>query len=225
MLKLIVGLGNPGKKYEGTRHNIGFEVLRRVISTTQAEGPRAKFEGDLYEGQWGGTKLLLLAPQTFMNLSGRSVRAAVEYFRLPLSEVLVICDDFNLPLGRLRFRPGGSAGGQRGLQNIIQELGSTEFSRLRIGIGPLPPAVDAADFVLSRFSPEEEQILHPILETAARGVLDWVTCGIAVCMDRYNGLRLAGTQIENNKASDKQDVPLAKKEMVNKEIVEGQPNQ
>jgi PTH1 family peptidyl-tRNA hydrolase len=220
MPKLIVGLGNPGKKYEGTRHNVGFEVLRRVVSSTQAEGPRAKFEGDLYEGQWGGTELLLLAPQTFMNLSGRSVRAAVQYFRLPLSEVLVICDDFNLPLGRLRFRPGGSAGGQRGLQNIIEELGSTEFSRLRIGIGPLPPAVDSADFVLSRFSPEEEPILRPILETAARGVLDWVTYGTAVCMDRYNGLRLAAVQIDGDKRPDKQDVSLA-----NKEIVEGQPNQ
>jgi PTH1 family peptidyl-tRNA hydrolase len=224
MHKLIVGLGNPGKRYEGTRHNVGFEVLRQVISSTQAEGPRAKFEGELYEGTWAGTKLLLLAPHTFMNLSGRSVRAAVQYLQLPLSEILVVCDDFNLPLGRLRFRPGGSSGGQRGLENIIQELGSPEFPRLRIGIGPLPPLMDATDFVLGRFSQEEKLVLQPILETAAKAVLDWISLGTTVCMHRYNGLQLApGPTKSGNCVRGEKDLAGQDGRRQEEQITKGQP--
>ncbi len=187
--KLVVGLGNPGKKYAGTRHNVGFEVLERIARRIDASGPRSRFSGLLYEGQYEGTKLLLLAPGTFMNLSGRSVEEAVRYLKLPLENLLVICDDFNLPLGRVRFRPEGSAGGQRGLANIIEQLGTSSVPRLRVGIGPLPSDGNPVDFVLGQFTGAEREVLEPVLEHASRAVLDWVQHGIRYCMDRYNGPR------------------------------------
>ncbi|MDW8078783.1 MAG: aminoacyl-tRNA hydrolase [Thermoguttaceae bacterium] len=187
MPKLIVGLGNPGTRYEGTRHNVGFEVIRRLVGLLDAAGPRSRFKGNVWEANSEGTKLLLLAPETFMNLSGQSVRAAVDFFKVPLEHLLVICDDFALPLGRVRFRPDGSSGGHRGLANIIDELGTESFPRLRIGIGPLPPGVDPVEFVLGRFSEDELGRLNAVIAKACPAILDWVKHGISYCMDRYNG--------------------------------------
>src|SRR3954464_6603659 len=150
MLKLVVGLGNPGSKYEGTRHNIGFEVVDRLAAGGSGATFARKFDGLLAETEIDFRRVLLLKPETFMNLSGRSVAQALRFYKLDLADLLVICDDLNLPLGKLRIRGGGSDGGQKGLRDITAQLGSESYARLRIGIGERGP-VDAADFVLSRF--------------------------------------------------------------------------
>ena len=135
-MKLIVGLGNPGRKYEKTRHNVGFDVLQVVAQRCAAEGEKDKFDGRMAEATIAGQRALLLWPHTLMNRSGQSVSAAVKFYDLPPTDVLVVGDDFNLPLGTLRVRSQGSAGGQKGLKNIIERLGTEEVPRLRIGIGP-----------------------------------------------------------------------------------------
>lgn len=185
-MKLVVGLGNPGRKYAGTRHNVGFEVLNRLASRNDAGSPRQKFDAELTEIQLGNERTLLMWPQTFMNRSGQAVQAAVAFYRIPLEELLVVCDDFNLPLGRLRIRPGGSSGGQRGLENISQLLGTPEVARLRIGIGPVPPHWDAVDFVLGKFTAPEQDAINPLLDRSADAIGCWVERGISATMNQYN---------------------------------------
>src|ERR1700730_9488104 len=167
MRKLVVGLGNPGSKYEGTRHNVGFEVVNRLA----AGGPGArfsrKFEGLVAEVEIDFRRVLLLKPETFMNLSGRSVGQAMQFYKLELADVLVICDDLSLPLGKLRVRGGGSDGGQKGLRDITAHLGSENYARLRIGIGDRGP-VDATDFVLSRFRSAERSVIDDGLILASQ---------------------------------------------------------
>jgi PTH1 family peptidyl-tRNA hydrolase len=185
-MKLIVGLGNPGRKYEKTRHNVGFETLNLVAERSAAPTAKDKFDGRVAEVTIAGERTLLLWPHTLMNLSGQSVLGALSFYQLQLTELLVVCDDFNLPLGTLRFRSQGSAGGQKGLQDIIRRLGTEEFSRLRIGIGPVPDAWDAADFVLSRFGAGERPVIKETTERAAEGVECWVAEGIAASMNKFN---------------------------------------
>lgn len=185
-MKLIVGLGNPGRKYDGTRHNVGFEVLDRLAQRFGDGATKEKFEGRVQEAKIGSERALLLWPQTFMNRSGESVRAAFEFYKLELAELLVICDDFNLPLGKLRFRREGSAGGQNGLDDIIRQLGSGTFGRLRLGIGPVPEAWDRADFVLGRFEAAERDTIEAAIAEAAIGVECWVSDGAQVAMNRFN---------------------------------------
>jgi PTH1 family peptidyl-tRNA hydrolase len=185
-MKLIVGLGNPGKKYEKTRHNVGFETLNVVARRYADAAAKDKFDGRLAEATVAGQRSLLLWPHTLMNRSGQSVSGAVDFYQLPLADVLVVCDDFNLPLGSLRFRSQGSAGGQKGLQDIIQRVGTEQFSRLRIGIGPVPDAWDPADFVLSRFAASERAVIDEAIERAADGVECWVADGIEESMNRFN---------------------------------------
>jgi peptidyl-tRNA hydrolase, PTH1 family len=185
-MKLIVGLGNPGKKYEATRHNVGYAVLDR-LATRFGDGVRKeKFAGRLMEATIAGERALLLWPETLMNLSGQSVGPAVEFYKLELADLLVVCDDFNLPLGKLRFRREGSAGGQKGLADILQRLGTEEFGRLRLGIGPVPERWDAADFVLGRFDKVESDVIKAAVERAADGVVCWVAEGIAASMNEFN---------------------------------------
>jgi PTH1 family peptidyl-tRNA hydrolase len=185
-MKLIVGLGNPGRKYESTRHNVGFEVLHAVAKRCAAEAAKDKFDGRLAAAAIGSERVLLLWPLTLMNRSGQSVLGAVSFYQLPLADVLVVCDDFNLPLGTLRFRSQGSAGGQKGLQDIIERLGTEQFSRLRLGIGPVPDAWDPADFVLSRFPADERSLIDETIKRAADGVECWVAEGIDASMNRFN---------------------------------------
>lgn len=185
-MKLIVGLGNVGKKYEKTRHNVGFDVLDLVATRNAADSPKEKFEGRTMDVTIGGERGLLLWPHTLMNLSGRSVAAAMAFYQLELGELLVVCDDFNLPLGKLRFRKEGSAGGQNGLADIIDRLGSQEFSRLRVGIGPVPERWDAADFVLGRFGLSDRTMIDEQIDRAAEAVECWATEGTAVGMNRFN---------------------------------------
>jgi peptidyl-tRNA hydrolase, PTH1 family len=185
-MKLIVGLGNVGRKYEKTRHNVGFDVLEMLVTRNAVSGSKEKFKGRIADATIGGEKTLLLWPLTLMNLSGQSVGPAVEFYGVPLEDVLVVCDDFNLPLGKLRFRSQGSAGGQKGLDDIIRRLGTQEVPRLRIGIGPVPPKWDAADFVLGKFNRSEQTVIEEMIALAAEGVECWAANGTQTAMSRYN---------------------------------------
>ncbi|MHB8865476.1 MAG: aminoacyl-tRNA hydrolase [Pirellulaceae bacterium] len=185
-MKLIVGLGNPGRQYASTRHNVGFAVAE-VLARRGGAGPsRARFHGETVEVQLGSERAMLLCPHTLMNRSGLSVLEARDFYKLDLADVLIICDDLNLPLARLRCRPGGSSGGQKGLQDILRRLGTHEVARLRIGIGSPPDGWDAAAYVLSKFHPEEVDLMRPAIERAADAAYDWAREGIQVCMNRYN---------------------------------------
>jgi PTH1 family peptidyl-tRNA hydrolase len=185
-MKLIVGLGNPGRKYEGTRHNVGFAVLDRLAERWLVDPPMVKFESVVRECRVGGEKVLLLAPQTFMNLSGRAVRQAVDFFRVDPGEVLVVTDDLNLPLGRLRVRGDGSSGGQKGLENILQQLGTQAIARVRIGIGQPPGQMDAADYVLQKFAKSESDEVAAVVDRAADAAACWVSDGLLAAMNRFN---------------------------------------
>ena len=185
-MKVIVGLGNPGRQYAGTRHNIGWEVVDYLAKGPGVGAFRTAFQADVAEMTEGGEKVLLVKPQTFMNLSGRAVRAVLDFYKLTPADVLVVCDDYNLPLGKLRVRAKGSHGGQNGLRNIQEQLGTDEYPRLRMGIGQPAPG-EAVDFVLTRFKPGERAAVEEAVASAASGVLLWVRQGLAACMNRVNG--------------------------------------
>jgi PTH1 family peptidyl-tRNA hydrolase len=188
---LAVGLGNPGKPYEGTRHNVGFDVIDRLASALGVEVKKKKFGALLGEAQVQGRTLLLAKPQEFMNRSGQAVAAAMGYYRLPADRLLVITDDAALDPGRLRLRPKGSAGGHNGLADIINKLKSQDFARLRIGIGPSGGG-ELAEYVLSRPSAEEREILDRAIETAYQAVICWAAEGLEAAMNRYNTKESSG---------------------------------
>lgn len=185
--KLVVGLGNPGKKYQGTRHNVGFDVVGQLARTWDAGKVKKKFKGEVADIRVQGERVTLLTPETYMNASGKSVKQALDFYKLELKHILVVCDDFALDLAKLRFRPKGSSGGQKGLKDIIRCLGSDEFPRLRIGIGTPPASWDVADFVLSRFGGKDKTEMEIAVKLAADAVADWVTHGVDYCMNQYNG--------------------------------------
>ncbi len=188
-MKLIVGLGNPGNKYVGTRHNIGFVVAGKLVDPLLGRPRvRKRFGGELAEAEYEGQRVAVLLPETFMNASGTSVRQAVDFYQVDPrgDELIVICDDMNLPVGRLRFRSGGSAGGQKGLADIAAKLGGDQFSRLRFGIDRPPPHMEVVDFVLSRFSAQDRGVVDQATDVATEAVLQWVVHGVAFCMNRYN---------------------------------------
>jgi PTH1 family peptidyl-tRNA hydrolase len=185
-MKLVVGLGNPGSKYDGTRHNIGFEVVDRLAEGGSGARFARKFDGLLAETEIDFQRVLLLKPQTFMNLSGRSVSQALRFYKLNLTDLLVVCDDLNLPLGKLRVRGGGSDGGQKGLRDITAALGAENYARLRVGIGDRGEA-DATDFVLSRLRSSERVVMDDALIVASQAVAVWVGQGLAAAMNRFNG--------------------------------------
>jgi PTH1 family peptidyl-tRNA hydrolase len=186
-LKLVVGLGNPGTKYQGTRHNVGFDVIDRLAQGGSRPSFSRKFDGLVAEAEIDFRRVLLLKPETFMNLSGRSVAQAQRFYKLEPADLLVVCDDLSLPFGKLRLRPGGSDGGQKGLRDIAAHLGTDLFPRLRIGIGERGE-VDAADYVLSRFRSAERPIIDDALILATQAVAVWVTQGIDAAMNRFNGV-------------------------------------
>lgn len=185
-MKLVVGLGNPGRKYEQTRHNIGFDVVRTLARRLGAAAPREAFQAEVAEVALGSARALLVCPQTFMNRSGESVVRARDFYKLANADVLVVCDDMNLPLGKLRVRGSGSAGGQKGLADILQRLGGEDVPRLRIGIGPPPAGWDPADYVLSKFGQAERSEVELAVVRAADAVEVWATAGVAQCMNRFN---------------------------------------
>ena len=185
-MKLIVGLGNPGDKYKETRHNVGFDVLARLARRFAGEPSRARFQGEVAEATIAGQKVLLLTPLTYMNLSGASVLAARDFYKIELSDILVVCDDFNLPLARLRLRGKGSAGGQNGLADILRRLGSDEIPRLRIGVGGPPQGRSATGHVLGRFAPDEKGPIAEAIERAADAAACWVELGLTRAANQYN---------------------------------------
>ena len=185
-MKVVVGLGNPGPKYAGTRHNIGFLTVDSLAGAPDCGPFRAKFHSTLAEWKVGGESVLLVKPDTFMNLSGRAVRAVVDFYQLSPADLLVVSDDFNLPLGKLRVRAKGSHGGQNGLRNIQECLGTDEYPRLRIGVGQPGPG-EAVDFVLSKFKPGERASVEDAVAKAGDAALIWVRLGLEACMNAANG--------------------------------------
>ena len=188
---LIVGLGNPEKNYKGTRHNVGFEVVNQLAHDHNIPIARAKFRAHWGEGKIAGVKVLLAKPQTYMNLSGEAVGELMAFFRCTPKDLIVVYDDTNLPVGEIRVREQGSAGGQNGMKNIIQRLGTDQFTRVRVGIGEKPPGWDLADYVLSRFKKEEIEGFIDGVNKAAAAVELILAEGVAAAMNRYNKIHRA----------------------------------
>ena len=186
---LVVGLGNPGREYERTRHNVGFRAVELLAKQAGVKIDRAKFRGLTGTAALAGQKLLLLKPETYMNLSGEAVQLAAMFYKLPIDRILVLSDDISLPVGKIRVRAEGSAGGHNGLKSVISQLGSQDFPRIRIGVGAKPhPDYDLADWVLSGFSAEEEKALAPAVEHAAAAALELIQNGPARAAAKFNGL-------------------------------------
>jgi PTH1 family peptidyl-tRNA hydrolase len=183
-MKALVGLGNPGNQYAGTRHNIGFMVIDRIASLYGAQAPKSRFKSLVTEVTIGTEKVVLLKPQTYMNLSGDAVRLMGSWYKLYADEILIVLDELDLPFGTLRLRERGSAGGHNGLASVIQQVGTTEIPRLRVGIGRGrgPAKVQ----VLSKFSPVEQRALPDIIEDAANACVLWVQEGAVAAMNKVN---------------------------------------
>ncbi|MGL4552436.1 MAG: aminoacyl-tRNA hydrolase [Gemmataceae bacterium] len=184
-MRVVVGLGNPGKQYHGTRHNVGFAVVDGLATAPNAGRFQSRFSAQVAELVEGNEKLLLVKPETFMNLSGRSVRQVIDFYQIEPADVLVVCDDVNLPLGRLRARAKGSHGGHNGLRDIQNHLGTQEYPRLRVGVGGADKG-EMVDHVLSRFKPAERPVIEGAVLAAMQAVGVWANQGVEVCMNRFN---------------------------------------
>lgn len=186
-MKIIVGLGNPGEKYRTTRHNVGYLILSELAQKIAlGTSPKARFKADTLQVSVKGETVLLLCPSTYMNRSGQSVSEAVRFFKVAPEDVFVVCDDLDLPLAKIRIRPGGGSGGQKGLKDIVRVLGTENFPRLRFGIGRPPDHCDAADYVLSKFSPAEMKELPIDFKRAADAIECYLTEGLEASMNRFN---------------------------------------
>ena len=183
---LIVGLGNPGREYEHTRHNAGFDAIDVLAGKLGADVKEKKHKGLCGKGMIAGEKVILLKPQTFMNLSGESVRAAADFYKIDAEHMIVLYDDIDLDVGKLRVRAKGSAGGHNGIKNIIAHMGTQEFPRVRIGVGAKPDRMDLADYVLGRFSQVERQVMEDAFKEAAEAAIAIVEDGIDAAMNRFN---------------------------------------
>lgn len=188
-VRIIAGLGNPGDKYEGTRHNIGFLVADRVAARLACQGAEPKFSGLAHDCRTEFGRLTVLKPLTYMNRSGHSVSAALRWFKSELDELLVVYDDLDLPFGEIRLRRRGSPAGHNGLKSIIEQCGSQEVPRLRVGIGR-PSSGDTVAYVLSRFRPEEREELGTVVDHAADAAIAWFEHGMDEAMGRYNGVNI-----------------------------------
>ncbi len=184
-MHIVIGLGNPGREYTGTRHNVGFMVIDELAGRLAVNGFRRRFRSELGEGTLAGDKVVLVKPQTYMNLSGAAVREVVNWYHSPKDVILVVLDDLDLPFGSLRLRAAGSAGGHNGLSSVIEHLGSNQVPRLKVGIGRGRLAPTA--HVLARFSPEEQRDLPNVVDRAADAVEHWAQQGIIAAMNRFNG--------------------------------------
>lgn len=184
---LIVGLGNPGREYRETRHNIGFMALDVVAKQLGTALSRVQAKALIGQGEYHAKKIVLAKPQTYMNLSGQAVSSLVRFYKLPLDHLLIIHDDIDLPFGVLRMRPDGGAGGQKGLASIIAQLGTDKFPRLRLGIGRPPGRMDAADYVLQGFASAEKEMLAAVCGRAEEAVLAYLDLGLEMAMTQFNG--------------------------------------
>jgi peptidyl-tRNA hydrolase, PTH1 family len=192
---VIVGLGNPGREYSNTRHNIGFLAIERISEELSIRISSKKLNGTIGEGLYRGDKVILVKPGTFMNLSGICVRDVMSYFKIAIEDLFVISDDFNLPFGAFRIRRGGSSGGHKGLSSIIQEMGGTGFARLRAGIGPLPEGRESIGFVLEEFNKNEQKDLPELLIRITDAAKIYIENGIEEAMSAFN------TRIRNTEPS------------------------
>jgi PTH1 family peptidyl-tRNA hydrolase len=184
-VKVVVGLGNPGTRYVGTRHNVGYAVVDLLAQGPRASRFQSRFQSQVAELVEDAEKLLLVKPETFMNLSGRAVRQVTDFYQVSLTDLLVVCDDINLPLGKLRLRARGTHGGHNGLRDIQSHLGTTEYARLRLGVDA-PGEDDTVDHVLGRFRPSERPVVEESVRTAAQAVIVWALRGVEACMNQYN---------------------------------------
>lgn len=186
-MKVIAGLGNPGMQYVATRHNIGFEVIERLAYDNHIPLNKKKHRAILGQGQIRGQKVILVQPQTYMNLSGESIREVLKFYQLTAQDLVVVYDEVSLDLGQLRIREKGSAGGHNGMKNIIGHLASQDFVRFRVGVGPQIPGMDLADFVLRRFSQEEGKLAIDMALKTAQALESYLEKGLAYAMNHFNG--------------------------------------
>ncbi|MCG2785809.1 MAG: aminoacyl-tRNA hydrolase [Anaerolineae bacterium] len=184
---IIVGLGNPGREYRDTRHNIGFMLIDKLIERLNARSMRVQSKAIITTAQYEGRKIILAKPQTFMNLSGQAVQGLSRFYKIPQENLMVAHDDLDLPFCALRLRPAGGSAGQKGIASIIQQLGTPDFARLRLGIDRPPGRMDAAAYVLQAFTQKESQQVAELLDKAADAALTWVTDGLDAAMNRFNG--------------------------------------
>jgi PTH1 family peptidyl-tRNA hydrolase len=187
---LIAGLGNPGREYRDTRHNIGFMLVDGLAQHLGVSISRLESKALVTKGEYQGRRLVLAKPQTYMNLSGSAVGSLVRFYKVPLQNLLVAYDDVDLPLGTIRLRAGGGSAGQKGMGSIIERLGTQDFPRLRLGIGRPPGRMEAADYVLQPFRKGELELLPELLERAVAAVLVFVTSGLETAMNQYNGMAI-----------------------------------
>jgi peptidyl-tRNA hydrolase, PTH1 family len=185
-MRLIVGLGNPGKQYDKTRHNIGFEIIDKLSESLNIPLDQAKLKGLYGIGHVNGEKLLLLKPLTYMNLSGESIRAVMDYYHISLDDLLVIYDDLDLPVGKIRLRQKGSAGGHNGIKSTIAHLGSQEFKRIRVGIDRPPAGMSVPDYVLGRFREDELKIMDDVIKKCVEACEAWLEKPFPQVMNEYN---------------------------------------
>ncbi len=184
---LVAGLGNPGREYSGNRHNAGFMVVDQLRDDLGARLGRMQSKALTGSANYHNVKVVLAKPQTYMNLSGQAVAALLRFYKIPREQLLVIHDDLDLPFGTLRLRPGGGPGGQKGVGSIIQQLGTQDFARLRIGIGRPPGRMNPADYVLHDFARDEQEFLPAVLKQAAEAARAWITEGLDRAMNQFNG--------------------------------------
>ena len=185
---LIIGLGNPGREYRETRHNVGFMLLDRLTVKLNARFTRLQSRALVASANYLERKIILAKPQTFMNLSGQSVQGLIHFYKLPLENLLIAHDDLDLPVGTIRIRPDGSSAGQKGMLSTIERLGTDEFPRLRLGIGRPPGQMHAPDYVLQDFSKADLAVISETLNRAMEAALAWVTDGLEAAMNKYNGV-------------------------------------
>ena len=184
---LIIGLGNPGREYRDTRHNIGFMLIDHIAVRLNARGMKLQSKAIVISALYEERKIILAKPQTFMNLSGQSVQGLLHFYKIPFENLLVAHDDLDIPLGTIRIRPTGGPGGQRGMASTIEQLGTKDFPRLRLGIGRPPGRMDAKDYVLQDFSKDDMRLLPEILEHGVDAALTFVTYGLNKAMNQFNG--------------------------------------
>lgn len=186
-LFIVAGLGNPGTRYENTRHNVGFDTAELLSEKHGIKVSKLKHKAYLGEGVIEGARVVLAKPQTYMNLSGESIREIIDWYKAPLSNLIIIYDDVDLPLGRVRVRPKGSSGTHNGMKSVIYQLSADDFPRVRVGIGNPPPEYDIADYVLGRFSAGEREIIDKSIKVAAEAVEEIIKAGVDSAMNKYNG--------------------------------------
>ena len=184
---LLIGLGNPGREYKDTRHNFGFMLIDRIAVRLNARGLKVQSKAIVTDAMYQDRKMILAKPQTYMNLSGQSVQGLVHFYKIPLTNLMVLSDDLDIPFGTIRIRAAGGPGGQRGLSSVIESLGTKDFPRLRLGIGRPPGRMDPANFILQNFSRDETKSISEILDAGADAVLEFIKNGLDMAMNKFNG--------------------------------------